>query len=100
MENLVKRLQEEAGLTEDQAIKSIAIIKDFMDNEGIEIDWGKFVKGKYENLTDNTKSFLNDLKAKARDLGNRVSDKAEDIATEAKRTARDLAQKAADKLDD
>ena len=100
MDNLIKRLQDEAGLTEDQAIKSISIIRDFMNKEGIEIDWSKFVKGKYENFTDKAKATFNDLSQQAREYGNKISDKAEDLATEAKRTARDLAQKAADKLDD
>ena len=87
MDNLIKRLQNEAGLTQEQAIKSLSIVKDFMDKEDIKIDWEKFAKGKYENFTD-----------KAKEMYDNISDKAEDLATEAQRKMRDLSHKASDMM--
>ena len=51
MEDLIKKLQEEAGLSENQALKVISIVKEYMDNEGHKIDWDKFFKEKYEDFS-------------------------------------------------
>lgn len=93
MENLVKRLQTEAGLTEDQAVKAIAVMKDFMDKEGLTIDWNNFFKGKYSDFKDQTKSFV-------AYMSNKVSGKVEDMSTQAKRAARDFSKKVYDELND
>lgn len=100
MEDLLKRLQNEAGLNEDQSIKAMEIIKDFMDKEGIEIDWEKFFKEKYVDLKGHAKSLFEVFSHKTREYSNVIEDKVEDFSIQAKRTARDLAQKASDLLDD
>ncbi len=100
MDNLLKRLQEEAGLTEDQAVKALVVVKDYMDKEGFEIDWEKFFKGKYGDLKGQAKSLLEVLSKKANEYSNKLEDKMEDITIQAKRTARDLSQKASEYLDD
>lgn len=100
MENLLKRLQDEAGLTEEQATKTVSIIKDFMDKEGFEIDWEKFFKEKYTNLQGQAKSLFDVISKKANEYSNKIEDKVEDLGIHAKRTARDLSQKASDLLDD
>lgn len=100
MENLLKRLQDEAGLTEEQAAKSLTVIKDFMDKEGIEIDWEKFFKEKYADLRGQAKSLFDTLSHKAKEYTDIIEDKVEDLTVQAKRTARDLSQKASDILDD
>jgi len=100
MDNLLKRLQEEAGLSEEQSAKVMVIIKDFMDKEGLEIDWEKFFKGKYEDLKEQTKSLFDTLSQKASRYTNKLEDKVEDISIQAKRTARDLALKTSEMLDD
>lgn len=100
MDNLLKKLQEEAGLSEEQSAKVMTIIKDFMDDEGFEIDWEKFFKGKYEDIKDQAKSFFDTLSSKAAEYSDKLEDKVEDLAIQAKRTARDLSQKASDLLDD
>lgn len=100
MENLLKRLQDEAGLSEEQAIKAVTVIKDFMDKEGLEIDWEDFFKGKYGDLKDQAKSFFDVISHKAREYSDKIEDKVEDLTIQAKRTARDLSQKASDYMDD
>lgn len=100
MENLLKRLQDEVGLTEEQAVKTISVVKDFMDKEGLAIDWEKFFKNKYDDLKDQAKSLFDVLSDKAREYTNKIEDTVEDLSVQAKRAARDLSQKASDYLDD
>lgn len=100
MENLLKKLQDEAGLTEEQAVKTLSIVKDFMDKEDLNIDWEKFFKSKYENLSGQAKSFFDVLSEKASQYSNKLGDKVEDLASQAKHATKDLTQKASDYLDD
>lgn len=100
MEDLLKKLQEEVGLSEDQAVKTMKIFKEFMDKEGLDINWDKFFKGKYEDLKDQAKSLFDVFSKKANEYSNKLEDKVEDLTIQAKRTARDLSQKASEMLDD
>lgn len=100
MENLLKRLQDEAGLTEEQAAKAFTVVKDFMDKEGFDIDWEKFFKEKYKDFKGQAKTFFDVLSDKAGKYSNKLEDKVEDLTIQAKRTARDLSQKASEMLDD
>ncbi len=100
MENLLKKLQEEAGLSEEQAAKALVVVKDFMDKEGFDIDWEKFFKGKYDDFKGQAKSFFDILSDKASKYSDKLEDKVEDLTIQAKRTARDLSQKASELLDD
>lgn len=100
MENLLKKLQEEANLSEEQSIKVMSIVKEFMDKEGLDVDWDKFVKVKYDDLKDQAKSLFDTLSHKAKEYSDIIEDRVEDLTIQAKRTARDLSQKASDYLDD
>ena len=100
MEDLLKKLQEEAGLSKEQSVEAVKIVKEFMDKEGIEIDWNKFFKERYENLRGNTKTLFDTLSDKAQKYSTKLEDKAEDLTIQAKRAVRDLSQKASDYLDD
>lgn len=100
MENLVKRLQDEAGLTEEQAIKAISVIKDYMDKEGIEIDWGKFFKGKAEDFKEKAKELFSNVSDQTQSYSEKIADKLDDLAERARKGAHDLSQKAADFFDD
>ncbi len=100
MENLVKRLQEEVGLTEEQALQTIAVMKDFMDKEDISVDWNKFFKGKYDDFVKSTASFMKKFSRKVDEFSDKFSDKAEDFAIHTKRAARDISKKIYDKLND
>lgn len=83
MENLIKKLQDEAGLTEEQAVKSIVAIKKFMDNEGIAIDWGKFFDTKVDQYSEKVKSLFNQLVNKADDLVDKAKKGAKDLGNSA-----------------
>jgi hypothetical protein len=100
MENLLKRLQDEAGLSDAQAAKVLEVVKDFMDKEGFEIDWDKFFKEKYADFKAQAKSFFDSLSERASQYTNKLEDTVEDLTIQAKRTARDLSQKASELLDD
>lgn len=100
MEDLIKRLQEQAGLTQDQAIKAISVIKDYMDKEGLEIDWSKFFKGKAEDFKEKAKELFSNVSSQTQGYSNKIVDKFDDLAEKARKGAHDLSQKAADFFDD
>lgn len=92
MENILEKLQNEVGLTKDQAMKTLSVLKDFMDKENIHIDWNKFFKGKYENMKESISTFFSNMSDKAEDFGNKISDKVGDISAEAKRKIKDVSK--------
>ncbi|MFR9166233.1 MAG: hypothetical protein ACLVKO_08505 [Dysgonomonas sp.] len=98
MDDLITKLETEAGLTHEQAIKVISVMKDYMDNEGMDVDWEKFFKGKYKEFLSKTKAFYNNYTQHAEDYSYKIADKVEDMAIQAKRTARDISKKASDLL--
>lgn len=90
MENLLTRLQKEADLTEDQAKKAVMVVMDFMDKEGMDVDWNKYLSGKFEKFKDQSQDFFESLAQKTKEYSNSIGDKAEDLLTEAKRKIRDI----------
>lgn len=100
MENLVEKLQKEVGLSEEQSLQVISVVKEFMDDEGITIDWDKFIKGKYKALIKQANEKFKSAARKMDDLSDELSDKMEDFATQTKRKARDLSKKVYDALDE
>lgn len=96
MENLIKRLEKEAGLTQEQAIKAIITIKDFMDKENVKVDWGKFVKDKYEDLTQMLKDIPNKVNEKAQPYTEKISEAIDSAVSKARKSAHDISQKAAE----
>lgn len=72
MENLLKRLKEEAGLTPEQSAKVLRIILDYMEKEDLDIDWNKFLSGKYEKFKEQSESFIEDAKRKIRDITDKL----------------------------
>lgn len=99
MDNLLKKLQDEVGLTPDQATKSIKVIKDFMDKEGLDIDWDKFFKGKYESFLDKVKNVYGNVSKSADSYTDKLENVADDISDKAKKVAHDLTKKATDFFD-
>lgn len=73
MEDLVKELQEKVGLTRDQAIRAIEVVKDYMKENGSEIDWEKFFKEKLE-----------DVRSKVITVSTKIADTVDDLASHAK----------------
>ncbi|MCX8677121.1 MULTISPECIES: hypothetical protein [Apibacter] len=93
MENIIEKLQKEVGLSEDQAVKSLNVIKEYMDKEDLHVDWEKFFKGKYEHFKDSVSNFFSKISNKAEDWGDKIGDKVEDLTTDAKRKIRDASKK-------
>lgn len=100
MENLIKKLQDEVGLTQEQAIKTLSTVKDYMDKENLKIDWNKFFKGKYEDFADKVKALSDKVNEKTQPYTEMISDKVDEVVSKAKKGAHDLSQKAADFFDD
>lgn len=96
MENLVNRLRDEADLTEEQAIKVLSIVKDYMDNNDVKIDWNKFFKGKLDEFSLKFQELSNKVNEKAEPYVDKVSEAVDDFVAKAKRSAHDLSMKAAD----
>ncbi|WP_029904482.1 hypothetical protein [Prevotella sp. 10(H)] len=100
MENLVKRLQTEVGLTEDEAIKSISVVKDYMDKEGLEIDWEKFFKGKSQEFIVKAKEMFESISKHTHVYTDKFVDKVDNFTDKARKSAHDFSQKAADFFDE
>lgn len=100
IDKLIKRLQTEVGLTEEQAIKSISVMKDQMDKEGLEIDWEKFFKGKTEDFLEKAKELFSNVSKQTQSYTDKLVDKVDDFADKARKSAHDLSKKAADFFDE
>lgn len=98
--DLIKRLQDEAGLSEEQAIKTISIIKEQMDKEGLEIDWEKFFKGKTDDFLEKTKSLFSSVSKQTQSYTDKLVDKVDELTDKARKGARDLGQKANELFDE
>jgi gas vesicle protein len=92
MENIIEKLQKEVGLSEDQAMKSLNVIKEYMDKENLHIDWEKFFKGKYENFKDSISTFFSKISDKAEDWSDKIGDKVEDLKTDTKQKIKDVSK--------
>lgn len=100
MENLVRKLQEEVGLTEEQAVKSVIIMKEFMSNGGVDVDWDKLFKLKYEEFANKAKDIYSNVSKQTQSYTDKIADKVDKLAVKAKKSAHDLSVKAADFFDD
>lgn len=100
MEDLMKKLQDEVGLTQDQAMKTISIVKDYMDKEGLDIDWDKFFKGKTEDFVEKAKDLFSNVSKQTQGYTEKIVDTVDSLADKARKSAHDLSKKAADFFDD
>jgi len=101
MESLVKKLQTEANITEEQATQVLKTIRSYMKENDIQIDWSDFMESKAKKLSDSTKKFLNDFLMKAQGVGDRLDqwadktqDKLDDLSDKTKNKLDDLGEKA------
>lgn len=90
MEKLIERLQEEAQLTQEQAIKAISVMKDYMDKEEIDIDWEKFFKGKSEDFIEKARNLFSTVSKQTHSYTDNIVDKIDDFADKVKKGAKDL----------
>jgi methionyl-tRNA synthetase len=90
MENLIEKLQQEAGLTAEQAIKAVSVVKDYMDKEGLDIDWDKFFKGKSEEFLNMAKGLFSDVSRHTQIYTDKFVDKVDEFADKARKKASDF----------
>lgn len=90
MEKLIEKLQQEAGLTHDQAIKAVSIVKDYMDKEEMDIDWDKFFKGKSEDFIEKARDLFSSVSKQTQSYTDKIVDKIDNFADKAKKGAQDL----------
>lgn len=100
MEELIKKLQKEVDLTEDQAIKAVSIVKDYIHSEGLDIDWERFFKEKYKEFSQKAEDTFSNASRQTQNYTDMIIDKVDDLADKARKKAHDLTQKAADFLND
>lgn len=100
MEALIKKLQEEVDITEDQAIKALTVIKGELEKGNFDIDWNKLLKLKYGEAVGKTKEALDEVSTEAQKLADKLADKADVLADSAREKLRDISLKAADFFDD
>lgn len=90
MDDLVKKLEEEIGLSQDEALKAILIIKDYMDNKGVDIDWNTLFKGKSEDFIDKAKGIFSNVTKQTQDYTDKIVDKIDSLADKARKGAKDI----------
>lgn len=100
IDELINRLQTEVGLTQDQAIKSISVMKDQMDKDGLHIDWEKFFKGKTDDFVTKTKTLFSNVSKQTQSYTDKLVDKVDNFADKARKSAQDLSQKATGLFDE
>lgn len=96
MQELIQNLKDRAGLTDDQAVKAIDTVKDFVKSKlpaaiaGNVDNWFSGLGAtapqprKEEGFVDKAEDFLDDVSDKVEDWTEKAKDKAEDIMKEAK----------------
>lgn len=80
MDSLIKKLENEVGLTEEQAIKSIQIIKNYIVENGSTSNHEKSIKDRYgdlksvyKNMTDKLVDKIDNLTTQTKDLSHKAS---------------------------
>lgn len=95
MQELIQNLKDRAGLTDEQAVKAIDTVKDFVKSKlpaaiaGNVDNWftglgAAAPQPKKEGFVDKAEDFLDDVSDKVEDWTEKAKDKAEDIMKEAK----------------
>ena len=99
MKNLIQRLQAEAELTEDQALRTIDVFISYLDEEGVKVNWKKLLTEKEDNLSEKAKSFFDSCKSLVKhtqDYTEKLADKIDDLAVKTKKNTQDFNKKAHD----
>lgn len=61
MENLIEKLETEAGLTTEQALRTVKVVQEYMKDNDLTIDWSDFLKAKSEKVSKATQDAFNQL---------------------------------------
>lgn len=100
MEKLVTKLQNEVGLTYEQAIHTIACVKEYLQENGFEPEWDDFLKNKAKTLSDSAREKLDVFTRRAQDVTEKVTERVGDWADKAGDKVEDFTDKAKEKIKD
>lgn len=92
MESLVTKLEREAELTYEQAVKAVECFRNYIVENDLEPDWDKFFRSKAQHLSQKAKQALNEISGKNQSWG----DKLDDFTDKAKQTITEARSRAAD----
>lgn len=90
MENLVRKLQEEIGLSQDDAIRAVSLVKDYLDKQGVDVDWDKLFKEKSEDFIDKAKGVFSNVAKHTQSYTDKIVDKIDSFADKARKGAKDM----------
>ena len=95
METLIGKLESEAGLTQEQAIKAIQVFNEYLNENDLKIDWEEFIKAKSHKVSEATKNAFNQLfdpswSERASDNINTMTNKAKETINKARNAAADF----------
>lgn len=100
MKNLIEQLQEQGGLSGEQARTAMRIFRDFLIENGYDPDLSEDIRLKaraqYEKISDKAEELAGKIEAQA----DQLSDKTEEWIRKARKEAKKAADKLSDYLDD
>ncbi len=92
MDSLVSKLQNEVGLTEEQAKKAMSCIRSYMIENDL-VDWDNFFEAKARDVSEKAQKAWNELTGKTVDWNEKINDwadKANKMIKEARNKAADF----------
>lgn len=106
MQDLIKQLKDNAGLTEDQAIRSLKTIKDYIQSKVPPMMHGlidnflgsQFAEAGNASKDGNNKHNEDDIMEKAKKVADEATGKIENLAEEAKGEVEEFAKEASEKI--
>lgn len=107
MQDLLKQLKEEVGITEEQAVKALFVIKGYIKSKVPPMMHGlidnflgeQFKDAGGNNKTGNAHTMEDDFMDKAEQVTKQATEKIEGLAEEAKGEMEEFAKEASEKID-
>ncbi len=93
---LIRKLQDEVGLTHEQAKLAVACIREYIIEKQGDPDWDTFLKVKASNYAEKAKETGQQLSEKANHLRDKAIDALDDFSDKTQEKIKDLRSKAAD----
>ncbi len=100
MESLVTKLENEVGLSHEQALKTIGCVRSYMIENDLELDWEEFIESKAKKMSESAKQAWYELSGKSQTWADKAQDTIEEWSDKAKQTIKDARNKAADFIAD
>ncbi len=100
MENLITKLQEEVGLTSEQAQNAVECMKKYMLENDMVPDWDDFFRAKAQKMTDKAKETYAHVSEKVSENSKEWTEKINDFTEKSSTAIDELSDKAAEKIKD